>query len=109
MFCKRLKGRSIVENTGNTVLCYLQQNTTDPQILFTVTMHQNFQYHIKAFNHQYINLPKQFIIDDATALIDLLTYKTSLKIFLFGIILSLISNSFFTMLLNLDICLIELF
>ena len=71
---------SIVENTSNTVLCYLQQNTTDPQILFTVTIYQNFQYHMKAFNHQYINLPKQFITDNATALTDLLTYITSLKV-----------------------------
>ena len=68
------EGWSTVQNSHDImVLCYIRQYNSHSQILFTVTVHPNLTYSIRAFNHLTINIP-HVLITNVTHLITLLTY-----------------------------------
>lgn len=67
----------IVKNSNHIVLCFLQQNTVNPQIIFTVIVYSNLTYSIKTNNH---HIPKNITIINASDIFSLLTYITSLNV-----------------------------
>ena len=75
-----LKWWCLVNSNPNVVLCYLEGNSTNPRILYTVTIDTHMTYTITAFNNLIINLPRTFNISNTTDVINLLCYLLNMKV-----------------------------